>query len=1420
MSKVAVRVLIAVAVVVCALGTAAPWASASSVAEATALIKAGKMAQAAEMLEAIIAEAPDNLPARFWLGRVRLALGDLEGAALSLQTVLEAKPESVESRYWLGEVRRRQGRLSEARVLLRQVLEATPNHRQAKVALEATEAEIAERERMLGDTLPDWVLPTEAQRVALHVQGFAVTPGETRIYSSHVYDYTFSDPPTDWMPAGGLWETTNRWTCSPQWSWYGGFATDGVAAIWNKRQFVGDITVEVYAAFKMGVRPGNHNYRNPNDMNITICGDGANLDSGYSFIYGGELNSSTRIMRGTRVLAENRSPEAMLPIFEDGFPSTYEFHRRWWMLRVRKHGDLLQFYVDNKLLAEVRDPQPLAGGRIAIWSRDNGLILSRIKVYYEQEQIPRDPVPLQHLALRPVEEVTPRLATITSGSHPAVFNDFETDLGGVANRDGDQGAMVTIAAPGANGSAHCAKLINTYAGGTFAATLHAGRFDVRQLPRLSFDYRLDPDARVNLYLTVNNRPCEIAFSGPRQPAESRTMVGAIPDVEADGQWHHAEFDLLGALEPLLGDGFSGGQVSDLFIGNLNSTDYLDAGFGGNHAGTRVFIDNLALYRPGNADTVQVAAKAAGGADISGWALALDQDPGGSPPPTITSEDGSAEFPVTGDGRWFVHARPQLADGSWGATQTLAVHVDRQPPTVLGAVPDGGRVPDGEPLVIRVSDGGGVGIDPTSIRVAVGESTVEVDGRSVRFDPVREEIVIDMAALGEAIPPSGTVEVKLLAMADRNGAALSEPKVWVYRSDPEGDSAAPRLVSVDVGDLPVLLDDFETDMGEWSNWGAEGGAVLSLDSTTAASGNKSLRLYNPDTGGSFGAYIRKTAFDAGRYRIVRFAYKIPERLRADIMVHCNGERKAIHFTDNDSSYRRIGEVPNVIADNQWHVAEFNLYEMLRRDDPRAPGYKVLQMWIADTGWTSNAPGQVYHIDDFALVPIVSAAQPLKLAWQIEDVSGLAGVNWAVSEDPTTELPTTVRTAGRYAEYADPGDVDGWLHVRAVDSAGNWSATAHRRLLVDSSPPTAEQQSPAAGVRTAVSEVSVKLADAGIAGIDPSSVVLNVGGTDYTVSNSGLTYLSDRGLLLWNCERTSPGPTVFKDGQEVQVELKQAADYAGNAVTSLPSWTWVMDYSKDTTGPVIAEVDCSTHRTVLAQTFETGLEGWSNRGGAEGAAVERDTTTAASGQASVKITQQRNGGHMQALVTSKAFPADTYPVISFDYRFDKGLKLDLLLYMNGQWWPVSMTDDNAGALGRIPGMRADGNWHHASVNIVPLLRRQQRRGPLVVNAVIVGDRNSRDNPKGASAHFDNFVIGAVGTVKPVFRWTATDTTGIAGYSYVLDQEPSTEPPTTSMGTTAAKAFEGIATGLWFLHVRAVDGAGNWGPTTHYAIMHSSG
>jgi len=345
----------------------------------------GNFLEASTLLEQIILVDDAYLPAHYWLGRCKYELGDLYEASQEFIYVMDRKSNSVDSLYWLGRTFERANFLKTAEDIFREIIIEYPEYKQANESLISLlhQYEIVNHQ---GD-----VLQNEHNRISLDIVGLDIGPEDIYIFSNNVYDYTFNDPPVDWQVGAGIWETTNRWTCSPQWSWYGGYAEKGLAAIWNKRVFEGDIIVEAYMAFKMGVNKGEGEgeapYRNPNDMNVSICGDGMNLSSGYSFIYGGELNSVTCIMKQNTILVENRDDSALLPVFEDGMPNTYDFHRRWWAIKICKRGNLLQFYVDNKLLCEAYDDKPLTEGHVAIWTMNNGLILSRIKIYYEREQI-------------------------------------------------------------------------------------------------------------------------------------------------------------------------------------------------------------------------------------------------------------------------------------------------------------------------------------------------------------------------------------------------------------------------------------------------------------------------------------------------------------------------------------------------------------------------------------------------------------------------------------------------------------------------------------------------------------------------------------------------------------------------------------------------------------------------------------------------------------------------------------------------------------------------------------------------------------------------------------------------------------------------------------------------------------------------
>ncbi|RYG69778.1 hypothetical protein EON80_09175 [bacterium] len=203
----------------------------------------------------------------------------------------------------------------------------------------------------------------------------------------HVYDYTFSTAPTDWKIASGVWEMTNRWSCSPGWSWFGG-RSDEVAAIWNKRKLAGDQSAQMYFAFKMGMSGVSSWPEYPADAALTICGDGKSLGTGYTFIAGANDNTRSILMKNGEVVASSSAPEAVLPRLTDGNPGNDAMHRRWWFSRVDKSGSKISCYLDDKLVLSYDDAAPLKGGQTAVWTLNNGLMLARVQLYFQNEVRP------------------------------------------------------------------------------------------------------------------------------------------------------------------------------------------------------------------------------------------------------------------------------------------------------------------------------------------------------------------------------------------------------------------------------------------------------------------------------------------------------------------------------------------------------------------------------------------------------------------------------------------------------------------------------------------------------------------------------------------------------------------------------------------------------------------------------------------------------------------------------------------------------------------------------------------------------------------------------------------------------------------------------------------------------------------------
>lgn len=213
--------------------------------------------------------------------------------------------------------------------------------------------------------------PLTGCRAAFAAVNIPIPREDVAVFSDTVQVYTFNKAASDWRPAAGVWEISNRWECDPRWSFFSGVPdkTD-LAAIWNKWAFDGDVSVEFAVGPKMETARSGTAYKHTRDFNVTICADGRDLTSGYSFLYGGWDNKETAITRGDKVVARAATV----------IPRSSSIHRRWFYLKAEKLGNTLNFYVDGSRVLSYTDPTPLPGNRVAIWTWANGIMVARVRI--------------------------------------------------------------------------------------------------------------------------------------------------------------------------------------------------------------------------------------------------------------------------------------------------------------------------------------------------------------------------------------------------------------------------------------------------------------------------------------------------------------------------------------------------------------------------------------------------------------------------------------------------------------------------------------------------------------------------------------------------------------------------------------------------------------------------------------------------------------------------------------------------------------------------------------------------------------------------------------------------------------------------------------------------------------------------------
>ncbi len=433
---------------------------------------------------------------------------------------------------------------------------------------------------------PNASTPT-GTKIAARSTSFIIQARDLKAQSANRDDYTFSEAPTDWYSPQGTWSVFHRWPCYSDWSFFGGTGTAPI--IWSKREYSEDTVVEFYTHPQMNL-PKELGYSHPGDLNVTLCGDGKSLTSGYSFVLAGWFNTKSAILKGNAVVAQNDTAENAT--FDRAINVNSQFHRKWFYIRAEarrakegdKDGVRLKFFVDNRLMCEYFDPNPPktfeAGGRTAFWTVNGAMMIARAKIE----------------SAHPQEKSLP----------PGLLDGADQDISTPRSSDGlaPQAVMMDgLPSARVERNSDAWKISNPNSGGTFAVQLRQGDQNTLRATRttkLDFDLALSPEVKIDAYVTVDGARHLIEIAGGQRPdARAKKLgvailsAGSGSTAENGASWKHVAFDLGEALHTMYPNA-SSWTIQKIEIGALHGDEYRWVGMFGNPLGASYFLKNAKL----------------------------------------------------------------------------------------------------------------------------------------------------------------------------------------------------------------------------------------------------------------------------------------------------------------------------------------------------------------------------------------------------------------------------------------------------------------------------------------------------------------------------------------------------------------------------------------------------------------------------------------------------------------------------------------------------------------------------------------------------------------------------------------------------------------------------------------------------------
>ncbi|MCD6360175.1 MAG: DUF1080 domain-containing protein, partial [Armatimonadetes bacterium] len=212
---------------------------------------------------------------------------------------------------------------------------------------------------------------TDAVRAGFRRDAAVIDPADLDVLSPDVRTWIFKTAPADWEQLEGTWQISNRWSCSPQWTWLAGWNQTGVARILSRERYTGDMQVDFFIAARMMPYPDGRkgHYEELRDLLAGLCED--RQGGGYQVIIGADKGTRSVLQRNGQVVATNTSWAV----------PQHERHNNWLHVTLVKRGGIISVRAwDNEIL-RWEDPDPLEGGRVSLGTDHNGVIIPRVTIY-------------------------------------------------------------------------------------------------------------------------------------------------------------------------------------------------------------------------------------------------------------------------------------------------------------------------------------------------------------------------------------------------------------------------------------------------------------------------------------------------------------------------------------------------------------------------------------------------------------------------------------------------------------------------------------------------------------------------------------------------------------------------------------------------------------------------------------------------------------------------------------------------------------------------------------------------------------------------------------------------------------------------------------------------------------------------------